>query len=161
MPSIAGPASYPGLHSASLYDGVPLEDCFVCAKHSLGEGAPGGVLLRMNWSMPDTSIGLPNSCRLTGAISLPSPGGMPLAWAISRMERQSAGSVGEPSGVSTEAGGRQAQAGGHRGHSRGTVMGGRAQDYLQGYPDGYTCHFPRPGWVLPRRNDTVDVSGPW
>lgn len=23
------------------------------------------------------------------------------------------------------------------------------QDYLQTYPNGYTCHFPRPGWVLP------------
>ena len=22
------------------------------------------------------------------------------------------------------------------------------QDYLQRYPNGYTCHFPRPGWVL-------------
>ncbi|MBV7696384.1 peptide-methionine (S)-S-oxide reductase MsrA [Streptomyces sp. TRM70350] len=25
------------------------------------------------------------------------------------------------------------------------------QDYLQRYPDGYTCHFPRPGWRLPQR----------
>lgn len=25
------------------------------------------------------------------------------------------------------------------------------QDYLQHYPDGYTCHYVRPGWVLPRR----------
>jgi len=25
------------------------------------------------------------------------------------------------------------------------------QDYLQRIPDGYTCHFVRPGWVLPRR----------
>ena len=25
------------------------------------------------------------------------------------------------------------------------------QDYLQRYPDGYTCHFPRPGWKLPHR----------
>ena len=25
------------------------------------------------------------------------------------------------------------------------------QDYLQKYPDGYTCHFPRPGWALPKR----------
>ncbi len=23
------------------------------------------------------------------------------------------------------------------------------QDYLEKYPGGYTCHFPRPGWVLP------------
>ena len=23
------------------------------------------------------------------------------------------------------------------------------QDYLERYPGGYTCHFPRPGWVLP------------
>ena len=25
------------------------------------------------------------------------------------------------------------------------------QDYLQRYPSGYNCHFPRPGWKLPRR----------
>lgn len=25
------------------------------------------------------------------------------------------------------------------------------QDYLIKYPSGYTCHFPRPNWVLPRR----------
>jgi peptide-methionine (S)-S-oxide reductase len=25
------------------------------------------------------------------------------------------------------------------------------QDYLIKYPHGYTCHFPRPNWVLPRR----------
>ena len=25
------------------------------------------------------------------------------------------------------------------------------QDYLEKYPNGYTCHFSRPGWVLPRR----------
>jgi methionine-S-sulfoxide reductase len=25
------------------------------------------------------------------------------------------------------------------------------QDYLERYPNGYTCHFPRPGWVLPHR----------
>jgi peptide-methionine (S)-S-oxide reductase len=25
------------------------------------------------------------------------------------------------------------------------------QDYLEHYPNGYTCHFPRPGWRLPRR----------
>ena len=25
------------------------------------------------------------------------------------------------------------------------------QDYLQRLPQGYTCHFPRPGWVLPER----------
>jgi len=25
------------------------------------------------------------------------------------------------------------------------------QDYLERYPDGYTCHYPRPGWKLPRR----------
>ena len=25
------------------------------------------------------------------------------------------------------------------------------QDYLQKRPNGYTCHFVRPGWVLPRR----------
>jgi peptide-methionine (S)-S-oxide reductase len=25
------------------------------------------------------------------------------------------------------------------------------QDYLERYPDGYTCHYPRAHWVLPRR----------
>jgi peptide-methionine (S)-S-oxide reductase len=25
------------------------------------------------------------------------------------------------------------------------------QDYLERYPHGYTCHFPRAGWVLPKR----------
>ncbi|NID14744.1 peptide-methionine (S)-S-oxide reductase MsrA [Luteibacter yeojuensis] len=25
------------------------------------------------------------------------------------------------------------------------------QDYLEKYPNGYTCHFIRPDWVLPRR----------
>ena len=25
------------------------------------------------------------------------------------------------------------------------------QDYLERIPNGYTCHFARPGWVLPRR----------
>lgn len=27
------------------------------------------------------------------------------------------------------------------------------QDYLRRYPDGYTCHFPRPGWKLPKREN--------
>lgn len=26
------------------------------------------------------------------------------------------------------------------------------QDYLERYPNGYTCHFPRQNWVLPRRS---------
>ncbi|MFO7481106.1 peptide-methionine (S)-S-oxide reductase MsrA [Oceanibaculum nanhaiense] len=26
------------------------------------------------------------------------------------------------------------------------------QDYLERTPNGYTCHFPRPNWVLPKRN---------
>jgi len=25
------------------------------------------------------------------------------------------------------------------------------QDYLERYPNGYTCHFPRPNWALPRK----------
>jgi peptide-methionine (S)-S-oxide reductase len=29
------------------------------------------------------------------------------------------------------------------------------QDYLEHYPNGYTCHVPRPGWVLPRRSDAL------
>jgi peptide-methionine (S)-S-oxide reductase len=28
------------------------------------------------------------------------------------------------------------------------------QDYLQRLPNGYTCHFPRPDWVLPKRAKT-------
>jgi peptide-methionine (S)-S-oxide reductase len=31
------------------------------------------------------------------------------------------------------------------------------QDYLLHYPNGYTCHFPRPNWVLPHRNDKVEA----
>ena len=27
------------------------------------------------------------------------------------------------------------------------------QDYLVHYPGGYTCHFPRPGWKLPKRTE--------
>ena len=28
------------------------------------------------------------------------------------------------------------------------------QDYLQRYPNGYTCHFPRPDWVLPNSSNS-------
>ena len=38
------------------------------------------------------------------------------------------------------------------------------QNYLERYPDGYTCHFPRPGWVLSRRKEPVvplEDPGPW
>ena len=32
------------------------------------------------------------------------------------------------------------------------------QDYLEHYPNGYTCHFIRPNWVLPKRQQvTVSV----
>jgi peptide-methionine (S)-S-oxide reductase len=31
------------------------------------------------------------------------------------------------------------------------------QDYLQRYPAGYTCHFIRPGWKLPRRADPLNA----
>ncbi|MGR3445249.1 MAG: peptide-methionine (S)-S-oxide reductase MsrA [Thalassococcus profundi] len=26
------------------------------------------------------------------------------------------------------------------------------QNYLEKFPNGYTCHFPRPNWVLPKRD---------
>jgi peptide-methionine (S)-S-oxide reductase len=29
------------------------------------------------------------------------------------------------------------------------------QDYLERYPNGYTCHFVRPDWVLPQRTKTA------
>jgi peptide-methionine (S)-S-oxide reductase len=29
------------------------------------------------------------------------------------------------------------------------------QNYLERYPNGYTCHYVRPEWVLPRRNEKV------
>ena len=32
------------------------------------------------------------------------------------------------------------------------------QDYLEKYPNGYTCHFPRPDWVLPRRAETAAAA---
>jgi len=30
------------------------------------------------------------------------------------------------------------------------------QDYLERIPNGYTCHFVRPGWKLPRRAEAAD-----
>lgn len=30
------------------------------------------------------------------------------------------------------------------------------QDYLQRIPEGYTCHFPRPDWVLPKKTVKTD-----
>ena len=32
------------------------------------------------------------------------------------------------------------------------------QDYLERYPNGYTCHYPRPNWVLPRRSEAVSAG---
>jgi peptide-methionine (S)-S-oxide reductase len=32
------------------------------------------------------------------------------------------------------------------------------QDYLERYPDGYTCHFIRPGWKLPVRAGRAAVA---
>jgi peptide-methionine (S)-S-oxide reductase len=32
------------------------------------------------------------------------------------------------------------------------------QDYLEKYPDGYTCHFVRPNWKLPRRVGRAKAS---
>jgi peptide-methionine (S)-S-oxide reductase len=29
------------------------------------------------------------------------------------------------------------------------------QDYLERIPNGYTCHFVRPGWQLPRRAEVA------
>jgi len=29
------------------------------------------------------------------------------------------------------------------------------QDYLVKYPNGYTCHYPRPNWKLPHRSEVV------
>jgi peptide-methionine (S)-S-oxide reductase len=29
------------------------------------------------------------------------------------------------------------------------------QDYLERYPNGYTCHFPRPNWKLPHRTGST------
>ena len=32
------------------------------------------------------------------------------------------------------------------------------QDYLERYPNGYTCHFIRPGWKLPSRAEAYRAS---
>jgi peptide-methionine (S)-S-oxide reductase len=32
------------------------------------------------------------------------------------------------------------------------------QDYLEKFPQGYTCHFPRENWKLPRHADATQVS---
>ena len=29
------------------------------------------------------------------------------------------------------------------------------QDYLERIPNGYTCHFPRPDWVVPKRSNAA------
>ena len=34
------------------------------------------------------------------------------------------------------------------------------QDYLERYPDGYTCHFIRPEWKLPTRRPAAEGSVP-
>jgi peptide-methionine (S)-S-oxide reductase len=31
------------------------------------------------------------------------------------------------------------------------------RDYLERYPNGYTCHFVRPQWVLPRTEGAAAV----
>ncbi|UGS37190.1 peptide-methionine (S)-S-oxide reductase MsrA [Capillimicrobium parvum] len=33
------------------------------------------------------------------------------------------------------------------------------QDYLERYPNGYTCHFVRPSWKLPRRQEVAPPAG--
>ena len=33
------------------------------------------------------------------------------------------------------------------------------QDYLERYPGGYTCHFPRPDWVLAKRTASARSGG--
>jgi peptide-methionine (S)-S-oxide reductase len=30
------------------------------------------------------------------------------------------------------------------------------QDYLEHFPTGYTCHYPRPNWILPKRETSKD-----
>jgi hypothetical protein len=32
------------------------------------------------------------------------------------------------------------------------------QDYLEKYPDGYTCHFIRPNWKLPQRTEKMNQT---
>ena len=32
------------------------------------------------------------------------------------------------------------------------------QDYLERVPNGYTCHFPRAGWVLPKRGTPTQAA---
>ncbi len=32
------------------------------------------------------------------------------------------------------------------------------QDYLEHYPDGYTCHFIRPNWKLPGRHERASLA---
>jgi peptide-methionine (S)-S-oxide reductase len=50
-----------------------------------------------------------------------------------------------------------ARQGGHRGHTGGPFWEAEPehQDYLETYPNGYICLFPRPGWVLPHRSEAV------
>ena len=32
------------------------------------------------------------------------------------------------------------------------------QDYLERFPNGYTCHFPRADWVLPKRGSATQAA---
>src|SRR3546814_4722517 len=32
------------------------------------------------------------------------------------------------------------------------------QDYLERHPNGYTCHFPRSNWVLPKRKTASEST---
>ena len=50
-----------------------------------------------------------------------------------------------------------ARQGGDRGRARRRFWEAEPehQDYLERYPDGYTCHFVRPDWKLPRRAAAV------
>ena len=35
------------------------------------------------------------------------------------------------------------------------------QDYLEKFPDGYTCHFVRPNWTLPHRSEKAQSGRKW
>jgi len=52
-----------------------------------------------------------------------------------------------------QASGRQGR---HRSHSAGAFWKpNRSIRTTRELPHGYTCHFPRPNWVLPHRSDRV------
>jgi hypothetical protein len=67
---------------------VPAEDCFICAKHGLGDAAPGGVLFEDELVYAGHAYPVAEQVSAPRGYLAPSPGDMLRDWEISRTERQ-------------------------------------------------------------------------